>query len=102
MELPELLPPAAWLALHVGGLVSACLSRLTLGARTDIAMQLLATCGFFLIAAVSVQSMIAGGDQFRLWVLSGTTLGAMVIAAVFAPSAESHDPVLARYAGRKA
>lgn len=102
MDMPESLPLAAWLVLHFGGLVAACLSRLTLGTRAGVAMQMLTVCGFFLIALVAVQSMVAGGDQFRLWVLSATTLGAMVIAAVLAPSSEEYDPVLARFASRKA
>ena len=98
MEWPDSLPLAAWLILHIGGLVAACLSRLTLGARTDVALQMLASIGFFMIATLAVLSLAAGGDQFRLWVLSGTTLGAMVIAAVFEPRANSTDPLLARFA----
>jgi len=98
VDLAETLPLAAWVALHIGALISVCLSRLALGARTSAALQMLATAGFFSIAGLAVLATFSGGDQSRLWILSGASLGAMVIAAVVAPSSGDHDPVLARFA----
>lgn len=98
MDWPESLPTAVWIALHAGAIVAACLTRFSLGVRTDVALQALTIAGFLLVAAAAVMAAAAGGDQLRLWVLSGTTLGAMVIAAVVERS-DPRDPVLMRFAG---
>ena len=98
LELAESLPLAAWSALHIGALLAVCLSRLAVGARVSAALQLLATAGFFSIAGLAVVACFSGGDQSRLWILSGLSLGAMVIAAVAVPTDTTHDPVLARFA----
>ncbi|MEM8865835.1 MAG: hypothetical protein AAGF31_09865, partial [Planctomycetota bacterium] len=97
MELPETMPLVGWIALHLGGLLAACLSRLTLGGRTDAALQLLTVVAFLSIGAVACMAFLHGGDLLRLWVLSGTTLGAMVVAAVVERSNDSHDPVLMQF-----
>lgn len=99
MDLPELLPPAAWLALHVAGLSAALMSRLHIGAKTDVALQLLAGVGFFAIASHAILSMLAGGDQLRLLVISAGALVMMVLATVIESRSEPIDPMLARFAG---
>ncbi|MEM6798292.1 MAG: hypothetical protein AAF589_02155 [Planctomycetota bacterium] len=97
MDWSETLPVTAWIALHVGALAVACLSRFSLGGRWDAALQLLTLLGFVCVALAAVMAHAHGGDLLRLWVLSGTTLGAMVVAAVFEQGSQPHDPLLMQF-----
>lgn len=97
MDSPDSLPLAAWAALHLAGLAAALISRLDLGARTDVAVQVLTATSFCVITWLAVCSMRAGGDQFRLWVLSAGALVIMVVAAVIESRRETIDPTLARF-----
>ncbi|MEM6799268.1 MAG: hypothetical protein AAF589_07110 [Planctomycetota bacterium] len=97
MDWPELLPLAAWLTVHVGGIAVAVMSRLSIGKRTDIAFQTLTCAGFFAIAALAVQTILAGGDHFRLAVISAAALGAMVVATVIESRPTHFDPTLDQF-----
>lgn len=102
MNWPESLPTAAWIALHAGAILAACLTRFSLGGRTDFALQVLTIAGFLSVAAVACLSAAQGGDQLRLWVLSGTTLGAMVVASVVERGTAVRDPLLMQFAEERA
>lgn len=101
MDWPETMPHVVWAGLHGGAIAVALLSRLSLGVRADAALQLLTMAGLCLVAGSAVVAGANGGDQFRLWVLSGTTLGLMVVAAVVERGPARHDPSLARFAAEE-
>lgn len=88
----SLLPIAAWFALHLGGLLLAWLSRLSINRRADQATQFLLTASFCAIALLAAMQL---GHEYQLSLLSATTLGMMVIAAVYdgRPEASGHSAV---------
>lgn len=94
------LGPVAWSLLHLGAVAAACLTRLSVGLGLERALQAFAGAGFLLVALAAIGTSAAGGDHLRLWILSGTTLGLMVVAVVVEPRHEPIDPLLRRFATR--
>lgn len=98
MDWHELFSPACWSLVHLTALAAACLSRLSLGHGADRAIQGLAAAGFLAVASAAVLAGAQGGDHLRLCVLSGTTLGVMIVAALVERRADEIDPLLQRFA----
>lgn len=98
VDSPETVLALAWGLLHFTGLGAAWLTRLDIGHLAEhIAFGLLGVV-FLSIAAVAAHS---NGDEFRLWILSGTTMGIMIVAAVADCRCGGCDPLLAKFAGLK-
>ncbi len=97
MQWPETLPLAGWLTLHAIGILAALLTRLSIGTRTDVAMQAITGIGFLAIALLAVGTMMAGGDQLRLSILSAGVLGTMVVTTVIDSRPDGFDPVLHQF-----
>lgn len=89
--------PTFWLLLHLGAIAAACLSRLSLGHGADRAVQTLASLGFLAVASAAVLAGAEGGDHLRLCILSSTTLGAMIVAALVDRRVDDVDPHLRRF-----
>ncbi|RIK85333.1 MAG: hypothetical protein DCC67_04060 [Planctomycetota bacterium] len=68
-----------WVAIHVFGLVAACLVRVYAGTVAEGPLQ-----GAFLMGLAGVAVATLAGEQFSwpLWTLSGATLGMMVVVAI--------------------
>ena len=70
---------AGWLMLHAGALVWAWATRLVLGSRLEIRMQV----GFFAaMGGVGGAAWICRHLDLAIWMVSAVTLMAMVLTAV--------------------
>ena len=94
MDADVALPMAAWISLHAAGLMAAWFSRLEFGRVAGWAAGLMLVGLFAAIAVVAAVHMTC---DFHLTVLSGTTLGAMVVTAVCEWRSESVDSQLNRF-----
>ena len=68
-----------WVALHVVGLLAACLVRVFAGTAAETPLQLLFLIGLAVVAVVTL-----AGEQFNwsIWTLSAATMSLMIIVAV--------------------
>ncbi len=89
----EGMPLAVWALVHAACLTVACLSRLSLGRRLQITMQMGMALGIVLVAGLAINTDLAAS---LAWVASAATIGVMVIAAVWEPVPQFHDPMLMR------
>lgn len=89
----EGLPLVFWAAAHSLGILVAFLTQLSLGRRVEASLRGTLAVGIVAVAAIALSTEIAAAIG---WVASGATLGLMVIAAVWEPSPQRHDPLLAR------
>ncbi len=78
-----------WAAVHLAGLIATFLVRAYSGTRAEAPLQALYLLG---LAGVAVATL--AGEQFawNLWLLSGATLGVMIVAAVFDCSEHKFEP----------
>lgn len=86
-------PVAAWAAAHLAALTVAVLSRLALSSRAQGTMRVALALGMLLVAGIALTTDFT--DSLA-WVGSSATLGLMVVAAVWEPIRQPHDPVLVR------
>jgi hypothetical protein len=68
-----------WVAIHLIGLVAACLVRIYASTAAEWALQFLFLCG---LAGVAVATI--AGEQFSwpCWTLSATTMSVMIVVAI--------------------
>ena len=78
-----------WVAIHLFGLIAACLVRIYAGTRSEGLLQ-----GVFLIGLSAVAIATLAGEQFswNLWTLSATTLALMLVIAVADFRSHQHEP----------
>ena len=89
----EGMPFAVWALVHAAGLTVACLSRMSLGRRMQVTMQMAMAMSIVLVAGLAINTDLAAS---LAWVASAATIGVMVIAAVWEPVPQFHDPMLMR------
>jgi hypothetical protein len=79
-----------WVAIHLFGLIAACLVRFYASTRAEGALQAAYLLG---LAGVAVATL--AGEQFNwpLWTLSATTLSVMIVVAVADFRSQQHEPV---------
>jgi hypothetical protein len=78
-----------WVAIHVFGLMAACLVRIYAGTGAEGPWQ-----GAFLLGLAGVAVATLAGEQFSwpLWTVSGGTLGVMIVVAIADFRAQLHEP----------
>ena len=70
----------AWIAVHVLGIVAACLVRMQFGNRYEGLAQL----GFlFCLPAIAITTVVGYHFCMEMWPLSAITLCLMIVTAVF-------------------
>jgi hypothetical protein len=81
---------AGWIAIHLFGLVVACLVRVYASTAAEGPLQ-----GAFLVGLAGVAVATLAGEQFawQLWTVSGATLAVMIVVAVADFRCQQHDPV---------
>ena len=79
-----------WIAIHLFGLVVACLVRVYASTAAEGPLQ-----GAFLLGLAGVAVATLAGEQFAwpLWTISGATLAAMIVVAVADFRCQQHEPV---------
>jgi hypothetical protein len=79
-----------WVALHVIGLLLACLVRIYAGTTAESPLQ-----GLFLLGLAGVAVATLAGEQFSwpLWPLSATTLSVMIVVAIADCRTAQHEPI---------
>ncbi len=79
-----------WVAIHLFGLIAACLVRFYASTRAEGPLQ-----GAFLLGLAGVAVATLAGEQFSwpLWTLSATTLSVMIVIAVADFRCQQHEPV---------
>jgi len=79
-----------WIAIHLFGLISACLVRVSAGTAAESPFQ-----GAFLLGLAGVAVATLAGEQFSwpLWTLSATTLAVMVVVAIADFRSPRHEPM---------
>lgn len=86
-------PLTLWAMAHAAGIVVALLSRLRLDGRLHTLARFSLPVVLLAVGAIA----FAATDSASLaWVVSGATLGVMVIASVWEPLDGRPDPTLAR------
>lgn len=91
MEAQELWLAAGWAVLHLIGVTAALISRWSVTKRTAFANQFVFVFAFVAIATLAA---IQTAEGFHLSLLSATTLGVMVLAAVFESHPQTENRVL--------
>jgi hypothetical protein len=78
-----------WAAVHLAGLIATFLVRAYSGTRAEPLLQAIYLLG---LAGVAVATL--AGEQFawNLWLLSGATLGVMIVAVVADFSEHKFEP----------
>ncbi len=79
-----------WIAIHLFGLIVACLVRVYASTAAEGPLQ-----GAFLVGLAGVAVATLAGEQFAwpLWTISGATLAAMIVVAVADFRCQQHEPV---------
>jgi hypothetical protein len=79
-----------WIAIHLFGLIVACLVRVYASTAAEGPLQ-----GAFLLGLAGVAVATLAGEQFAwpLWTISGATLAAMIVVAVADFRCQQHEPV---------
>ena len=79
-----------WVAIHLFGLIAACVVRIYAGTAAESPLQ-----GAFLLGLAGVAIATLAGEQFSwpLWTLSATTLSLMIVIAVADFRTQQHEPV---------
>jgi hypothetical protein len=79
-----------WVAIHLFGLIAACLVRIYAGTTAESPLQ-----GAFLLGLAGVAVATLAGEQFSwpLWTLSATTLALMLVIAIADFRSQQHEPV---------
>ena len=77
-------------AIHLFGLIAACLVRCYASTRAEGPIQ-----GAFLLCLAGVAVATLAGEQFSwpLWTLSATTLALMLVIAIADFRSQQHEPV---------
>lgn len=78
-----------WIAIHLFGLIVACLVRVYASTAAEGPLQ-----GAFLLGLSGVAVATLAGEQFAwpLWTISGATLAVMIVVAVADFRCQQHDP----------
>jgi len=79
-----------WVAIHVIGLLAACLLRIYAGTSAESPLQLLYLVG---LAGVAVATL--AGQQFAWspWTFSAATMSLMIVVAIADVQAPQHEPM---------
>ncbi len=79
-----------WIAIHLFGLIVACLVRVYASTAAEGPLQ-----GAFLLGLSGVAVATLAGEQFAwpLWTISGATLAVMIVVAVADFRCQQHEPV---------
>ena len=79
-----------WIAIHLFGLIVACLVRVYASTAAEGPLQ-----GAFLLGLAGVAVATLAGEQFAwpLWTISGATLAVMIVVAVADFRCQQHEPV---------
>ena len=79
-----------WIAIHLFGLIVACLVRFYADTAAETPLQ-----GAFLLGLAGVAVATLAGEQFAwpLWTISGATLAVMIVVAVADFRCQQHEPV---------
>ena len=79
-----------WIAIHLFGLIVACLVRFYADTAAEVPLQ-----GAFLLGLAGVAVATLAGEQFAwpLWTISGATLAVMIVVAVADFRCQQHEPV---------
>lgn len=79
-----------WIAIHLFGLIVACLVRFYANTAAEAPLQ-----GAFLLGLAGVAVATLAGEQFAwpLWTISGATLAVMIVVAVADFRSQQHEPV---------
>ena len=79
-----------WVAIHLFGLIAACLVRIYANTAAESSLQ-----SAFLIGLAGVAVATLAGEQFSwpLWTLSATTLALMIVIAIADFRGQQHEPV---------
>ena len=79
-----------WIAIHLFGLIVACLVRVYASTAAEGPLQ-----GACLVGLAGVAVATLAGEQFAwpLWTISGATLAAMIVVAVADFRCQQHEPV---------
>jgi hypothetical protein len=79
-----------WIAIHLFGLIVACLVRVYASTAAEGPLQ-----GAFLVGLAGVAVATLAGEQFAwpLWTISGATLAVMIVVAVADFRCQQHEPV---------
>lgn len=79
-----------WIAIHLFGLIVACLVRVYASTNAEGPLQ-----GAFLVGLSGVAVATLAGEQFAwpLWTISGATLAVMIVVAVADFRCQQHEPV---------
>ena len=79
-----------WIAIHLFGLIVACLVRFYVDTAAETPLQ-----GAFLLGLAGVAVATLAGEQFAwpLWTISGATLAVMIVVAVADFRCQQHEPV---------
>jgi hypothetical protein len=79
-----------WIAIHLFGLIVACLVRVYASTAAEGPLQ-----GAFLVGLSGVAVATLAGEQFAwpLWTISGATLAVMIVVAVADFRCQQHEPV---------
>ncbi len=79
-----------WVAIHLFGLIAACLVRIYAGTVAESPLQ-----GAYLLGLAGVALATLAGEQFSwsLWTLSATTLSLMIAIAIADFRSHQHEPV---------
>ncbi|MCC6492135.1 MAG: hypothetical protein IT424_03845 [Pirellulales bacterium] len=78
-----------WVAIHLFGILAACLVRIYAGTGAEGPLQ-----AAFLLGLAGVAVATLAGEQFSwpLWTLSGATLGTMIVLAIADFHNGAHEP----------
>lgn len=78
-----------WIAIHLFGLIVACLVRVYASTAAEGPLQ-----GAFLLGLAGVAVATLAGEQFAwpLWTISGATLAVMIVVAVADFRCQQHEP----------
>lgn len=78
-----------WIAIHLFGLIVACLVRVYASTAAEGPLQ-----GAFLVGLAGVAVATLAGEQFAwpLWTISGATLAVMIVVAVADFRCQQHEP----------
>jgi hypothetical protein len=79
-----------WIAIHLFGLIVACLVRVYASTSAEAPLQ-----GAYLLGLSGVAVATLAGEQFAwpLWTVYGATLALMIVVAVADFRCQQHEPV---------